>query len=514
VIKAAALVGVALMAMAGQILGSAPAMAAGVPGAAAVHLVGGATRVGIPATGAVMTPSAAQAASMAAVPGSQLWVARYVGDGDGGQARGMALSPDGGTVFVAGDGSSPASGSDFATVAYDAATGRRLWASSYNGPASAADLVHGVGVSPDGKTVFVTGQSMGSNPAVTGYLTVAYNAATGAQLWVRRYTGALKRGGIATALAVSPSGSAVFVTGTSFASPTGEDYTTIAYNPVTGAQLWVKRYNGPDATFNDDQAAAVAVSPDGSMVFVTGKSIAVKSTNDPDYDYTTIAYGSATGSQVWIRRYDKFGPDDSASAVAVSPDGKAVFITGTSGNNTPETDYATVAYRAGTGAQLWVARYNGPDSLNDGASSVAVNPDGTAVYVTGHSAGSVSFADYATIAYDTTTGAQLWAARYNGPPNEGDMANSAGVSADGRTVYVTGVGAGTVVTGGYTIEATTIAYNTATGASRWIRRYPGIANINGGAGCCVAVSAQGPVYVSGWAGAKTRDDLLTVAYDG
>ncbi len=137
-----------------------------------------------------------------------------------------------------------------------------------------------------------------------------------------------------------------------------------------------------------------------------------------------------------------------------------------------------------------MARYNGPDNLNDGANSLAVNPDGTAVYVTGHSAGSASFDDYATIAYNTATGAQLWAARYNGPPNEPDMAKSAGVSADGRTVYVTGVAAGAVVTGGYTIECTTIAYNTATGASRWVRRYPGIANTHGGTACCITVSPK------------------------
>jgi len=114
--------------------------------------------------------------------------------------------------------------------------------------------------------------------------------------------------------------------------------------------LWIERYNGPSTTFNDDQAAAVAVSPDGSAVFVTGKSIAFAMTNDPTYDYTTVAYDAATGSRLWTRRCYKYGPDDSASAVAVSPDGNTVFVTGTSGNGTPGTGYATVAYRASTGA--------------------------------------------------------------------------------------------------------------------------------------------------------------------
>ena len=41
----------------------------------------------------------------------------------------MAVSPGGSRVFVTG-----ASGGDSETVAYSAATGRRLWVSRYNGP--------------------------------------------------------------------------------------------------------------------------------------------------------------------------------------------------------------------------------------------------------------------------------------------------------------------------------------------------------------------------------------------
>ncbi len=51
----------------------------------------------------------------------------------------MAVSPGGGRVFVTGESSSGRatgghSETDSETVAYSAATGRRLWVSRYHGP--------------------------------------------------------------------------------------------------------------------------------------------------------------------------------------------------------------------------------------------------------------------------------------------------------------------------------------------------------------------------------------------
>ena len=59
------------------------------------------------------------------------------------------------------------------------------------------------------------------------------------------------------------------------------DYATIAYNAATGAQRWAKRYDGPGT--GDGQAYSAAVSPNGATVFVTGYSGGTG-------DYATIAY--------------------------------------------------------------------------------------------------------------------------------------------------------------------------------------------------------------------------------
>ena len=138
---------------------------------------------------------------------------------------------------------------------------------------------------PGGRTVYVTGISTGVTSG-RDYATIAYNAADGARRWARRYNGPANRGDIAYAVAVSPGGRSVYVTGASFGGAgTGNDFATVAYNAATGATLWVRRYNGPGN--GGDQATSVAVSRAGGRVFVAGPSLGRAGQG---LGYATIAY--------------------------------------------------------------------------------------------------------------------------------------------------------------------------------------------------------------------------------
>ena len=247
---------------------------------------------------------------------------------------------------------------------------------------------------------------------------------------------------------------------------------------------------------------AVAASPDGSAVFVAG---AIRKNGVAHY--ATIGYDAGTGAELWVSRFNVGGTYGAPSAIAVSPDSGMVFVVGQSSSS--GAAYATIAYNASTGRQLWVSRHSWV------ARALVMSPDGKTVYVTGYAFS--SNLDYATIAYNAATGARRWLARYNGRANGNDQARSIVISPDGQTLYVTGRSYGTASRYDYA----TVAYNAATGAQRWASRYNGRANGNDFASGVVVALGGNSVYVTGGSPNSTtrtanpfaHDDFATVAYD-
>jgi hypothetical protein len=279
--------------------------------------------------------------------------------------------------------------------------------------------------------VFVSGSSEGG-PTGNDYATLAYDSNTGSTLWVTRSNIA----GLdddADSMAVSPDGSKIFVTGDAWVGNGATDYATVAYDTVTGAALWKRQYSGPLA-FGQDHAYAIAASPDGSDVFVTGTSYGTVGA----CDYATVAYATDSGATLWERRYNGPGNGcDAARSLVVSADGSRVFLTGESTASSFEYGYATFALDAATGDRIWLARFDSPLGGDDMATALALSPDGAFVYVTGSTSTSNGF-DYGTVAYDAATGALLGLNLYNGAANGNDEPIAAAVSPDGSELFVTG----------------------------------------------------------------------------
>jgi len=443
------------------------------------------------------------AAGAATAPRVPSWAATYAGPGAGyDQVNDMAVSPDGNRVIVSGYSDSAAGDRDVATVAYDAFTGSALWTERYDGVGHHDDGAAALAISPAGDRVFVTGSTGSSFTTPGHYLTIAYDLLTGTQLWVAEYMGPTNDD-YASAIAISPDGRTVFVTGDSDATFCQRgDFATIAYDAGTGRQLWVARLKNSECGVGSP--AAIRASPDGTRVFVTGFML------KDGFDYVTVAYDAAAGSRLWVNRYaPSTGGFDWATSLGVSPDGSRVYVTGTS-SDPQEYDYATVAYNAFNGHQVWAARFDTPGGGDAQAQSLAVSTDGTRLYVTGWAYGP-NDADVATVAYDAATGAQRWVAQYNGAANSWDYGYAVAVSPDGTSLFVAGASNGGSSTQS---DVLTLSYRASTGRQKGVERFNGSANGLDQA-YSLALNPNGTeLYVAGITddGADTEYDYLTLAY--
>jgi uncharacterized delta-60 repeat protein len=234
-------------------------------------------------------------------------------------------------------------------------------------------------------------------------------------------------------------------------------------------------------------------------VYVTG--VSASATNA---DYATVKY-NLSGAEQWVARYN--GPvnsNDIANAIAVDSSGN-VYVTGQSLGSGTNYDYATIKYDS-SGGEQWVTRYNGAANSVDVARAAAVDSSGN-VYVTGYSYnGTGTVYDYVTIKYNPG-GVQQWVAKYNGPGSSADNANAIAVDSSGN-VYVAGWSMGS----GTSYDFATVKYNSS-GDQLWVARYNGPANVDDQAGW-LALDPSGNVYVTGYGtGSGTDKDFTTIKYN-
>ncbi len=352
------------------------------------------------------------------------------------------LSPDGTRLYVSGaayDGFPVGTATDsrLTTTAYDAATGAVLWARSWDNRPDGTDNAKGIAVAPDGDEVYVTGVT--TTPAGDlDYVTLGYRASDGRSLWQQIYGGPKEKGQDAPfGIAVTPDGRTVAVTGWSDGTAEYDaDYATVAYDVSHKKvrQLWVQRYDGIGVDKSD---RAMGIAADASRFYVTGDSYA--GTTGSGYDYATVAYDARTGAQAWDARWSG-GRGGFNSPTAVAAAGGKVVVTGqaTAASSDDGNDAGTVAFDALTGNRLWHSTF-GPPRTDDYGRAVALSRDGSTAYVVTSDVPIVKYtalAHMSVIAYDTATGLQRWTSTLD--PASGDALHGASVAAYGDTVAVAG----------------------------------------------------------------------------
>lgn len=348
--------------------------------------------------------------------GAPVWKARY--DGANGYDSADAITTNGTNVYVTGLSESASAGYDYLTIAYDAATGQRLWRQRYDGPAHGSDVPKGIAT--HGTRVYVTGYSL-SNTSAHDYATLAYDAATGRRLWVRRYAPGQGASALTTA------GGSVYVTGDERRLDGTLDCVTIAYDGATGRQEWVRRTtDSRDVDPQDHAVAPDSITTDGTRLYLA-MTVGVNLT-----DWQTLALDLATGRPEWTRFYDDSrGYADTPAAVTT--DGTRVYVTGVKAGSSNHDlwDWHTIAYDAASGDEVW-SESRDVDDESDFARAITLA--NSRVYVAGNTfVAGVSTA--MTVAYDGATGSQVWSDLYQaGGGSDGEIS----AASDRKHVYVAG----------------------------------------------------------------------------
>ena len=275
-------------------------------------------------------------------PGDVFWEAEYDGGGND-IAYDLVVAPDGSAVYAVGR--SRLDTYDFATAAFDATTGAELWSQRYD--AGRRDYAVTAVSGPDGAALFVTGPSVHNT---LNFATIAYDTATGEVIWTSDYDGPEHLPDVPTSMAIAPDGATVFVAGTS-GGRGHRDYRTVALTADDGSVLWSRRYGTREGF---DVAADVIASSDGSAIFVTGTSVSLDNRGHDRRNGATIAYQAGTGDLLWRINVERF----TGYGLAASPDGTTVYVVGPTQDARGYEDYMTIELSASTGEIQWKRRYS------------------------------------------------------------------------------------------------------------------------------------------------------------
>jgi DNA-binding beta-propeller fold protein YncE len=314
----------------------------------------------------------------------RIWVSTYDG-GDRDRTTAIAVDPDGTRVYVTGISAGAGTQGDFATVAYDATSGRELWVARYDGVAHKPDEPACIAVSAS--QVLVTGASQsGRDPNYFDATTVVYEAANGEESWTATIAYD-KSSDLTGPCAVSPDSATFFVAGLHRTGLSRASAFTIGYEATSGVVLWNRRYDGTRSSW--ESAHAISISPDGSRLYVVGVTD-VRGTED----YLTLAYDAKTGDLLW-RRIHRERLYEYPFGLAVASDGETLLVSGDAGSK-----FLTLAYSA-DGVELWNRTFHPPGGVS--FRSIALAPDGSAAYITGRHDDNAS-----TVAYEVASGQRMW----------------------------------------------------------------------------------------------------------
>ncbi|MEO8504912.1 MAG: hypothetical protein ABI609_13525 [Acidobacteriota bacterium] len=401
-----------------------------------------------------------------------------------------AVAVDGlGNVYVAGSATPDSfDHQDFLVTKYDA-SGNVVWYRTTDGGARLEDTAFCLALSAD--AVFVTGETCTDSNCDPDFLTVKYDATSGAQLWAKTADGPGHDWDESPCVAVDSSGNPFVAGTTSNPGPPGNlrDILAIKYNGATGAELWRKDKSTSTSNSND-VATAIAVGPDGHPV-VTGW--------DSD-GLLTVKFDSANGNELWSDASLAFAE---GRAVAIDSGNNAIVVG--IADNALDNKFLIVKYGP-SGGVVWQKAVNYGVGTTETARDVVVDGAGD-VYVTGPLK-LFNALTFFTAKYRASDGVEQWSHNFGtGVLDDDYVPTGIATSASGR-VFVTGYRG---KPGSY--DFFTESLNATSGSSGPIQATRNGTGLGDDNAVGVAVDASGNAVVVGLSKGTVNADFLVVKYN-
>lgn len=359
----------------------------------------------------------------------ELWSMNYAQDGHATNVPVAMVVDNESNIYVTGYTRDAGLSNGWVTLKYSY-LGTLDWAVYYGGSTN-GDQPAAIALSPNGDHIYVTGFAYGTG-SDSDFATVAYDSA-GAKLWERRYNGAGNGPDQAKAMAVDQAGN-VYVAGTAYLSTSvingrtcvNMSYITVKYDP-NGSQLWVRGYA---PTSNNQDAQALALDSAGN-IYVGGISVFAPDPRAPGFGFGVVKY-APDGTQLTALRYDgSSGNGTSANITLAIGPANELYVAGTIWPYTVVPRYNLLKYT--NDVQAWAQTYYGANPYGtdyNHVQALAVDQQGNA-YVCGSGPNLSNITECVTMKYNPS-GTQLWVVTHNRTRTNNEYARAMALDAAGN----------------------------------------------------------------------------------